>query len=132
MMVYAWGRDAVIVDCGMTMPEAGHHGVDYVIPDIRALKDLDLKLHAILLTHAHEDHIGALPYLWPQLKLPIWGLPATLKLVEVKLEEFGLRPPMKRYPALGRRVQIGPFRVEALPVTHSIMDAACLALQTPL
>ncbi len=132
MMVYAWGRDAVIVDCGATLPEASHHGVDAVAPDISALKEMNLRLHAILLTHGHDDHVGGLPFIWPELRLPIYGLEATLAVVRKKMEHFGHRPQLKQFPKLGRRTRIGPFLVEALPVTHSIMDAASLAIKTPL
>ncbi len=132
MMVYAWGRDAVVVDCGATLPEAAHHGVDAVAPDASALGEMDLRLHAILLTHGHEDHVGGLPYLWPELKLPIYGTEATLAIVRRKMERFGHRPELRPFAAQGRRTRVGPFLVEALPVTHSIMDAASLALKTPL
>ncbi|RMH62539.1 MAG: ribonuclease J [Zetaproteobacteria bacterium] len=132
MMVYAWGSDALVVDCGMGFPEPGQHGVDVVVPDISALDALGLKLHAILLTHGHEDHIGGLPYLWPHLKLPIYGTPVTLALVEGKLSEHGQRAELRPFAGPGERVHIGPFEVEAVHVTHSIMDACSLAIKTPL
>jgi len=131
MMVYAWGRDAVIVDCGMGFPDPGQHGVDVVVPDISALQEMDLELHAILLTHGHEDHIGGLPYLWPHLKLPIYGTPVTLALVEGKLSEHGFRADLRPFAAESERVDVGPFAVEAIHVTHSIMDACSLAICTP-
>ncbi len=132
MMVYAVGRDAVVVDCGMGFPEPWQHGVDLVVPDISALAGLDLKLHALLLTHGHEDHIGGLPYILPELKLPVYGSPVTLALVRARMEEHGHRPDLRPYAPEGERVQVGPFRVEAVPVTHSIMDAMSLAIETPL
>ncbi|RMG91830.1 MAG: ribonuclease J [Zetaproteobacteria bacterium] len=132
MMLYAWGKDAVIVDCGMGFPEPGQHGVDVVVPDISALQEMDLKLHAILLTHGHEDHIGGLPYLWPELKLPIYGTPVTLALVEGKLSEQGFKAELRPYGAEGTSIDVGPFQVEAVPVTHSIMDACSLAIRTPI
>jgi len=88
MMVYAIGDDAIIVDCGMGFPNPWHHGIDLLIPDISALKTLNLTLHAIVLTHGHEDHLGALPFLLPQLKLPVYGTPITLALLSSKLEEL--------------------------------------------
>ena len=132
MMVYAWGRDAVIVDCGMGFPDPGQHGVDVVVPDISALQELDLDIHAILLTHGHEDHIGGLPYLWPHLKLPIYGTPVTLALVEGKLSEHGFKADLRPFADATERVEVGPFSVEAVHVTHSIMDACSLAICTPL
>jgi len=131
MMVYAWGRDAVIVDCGMGFPDPGQHGVDVVVPDISALKSMDLNIHAILLTHGHEDHIGGLPYLWPHLKLPVYGTAVTLALVEGKLSEHGFRADLRPFAAENKRVDVGPFAVEAVHVTHSIMDACSLAICTP-
>ena len=132
MMVYAVGNDAVIVDCGMGFPEPGQHGVDVVVPDISALLAMGLNLHAILLTHGHEDHIGGLAYLWPQLKLPIYGAPVTLALVDGKMQEFGYKADLRPFAEEGETVAAGPFEVEAVLVTHSIMDAVSLAIRTPL
>lgn len=132
MMVYAFGGDAVVVDCGIGFPEPGQHGVDVVIPDIAALRDLGLQLHAVLLTHGHEDHIGALPYLLPQLNCPVYGTPMTLGLVRGKMEEVsGFAARLHPLPE-DERINLGPFAVEAIPVTHSIMDAVSLALHTPV
>jgi len=131
MMVYAVGDDAVIVDCGMGFPEPGQHGVDLLVPDVAALGDLNLKLHAILLTHGHEDHIGALPYLLPQLNLPVYGTPVTLALVAGKLEEREYKGDLRALSENGR-IEVGPFEVEAIPVTHSIMDSVSIVIHTPL
>ena len=87
MMVYALGKDAIMVDCGMGFPEPGQHGVDVVIPDIAALADLGLKLHLVVLTHGHEDHIGALPFLLPEMNVPVHGTEMTLGLVAGKMSE---------------------------------------------
>jgi len=131
MMIYALGTEAVIVDCGMGFPEPGHYGVDAVIPDLSALAELGLNLHAILLTHGHEDHIGGLPFLLPELNLPVYGTPMTLGLVAGKLAEVEYRGDLRPLPE-GEIIEVGPFGVEAIPVTHSIMDAVSIALRTPL
>jgi ribonuclease J len=132
MMVYALGNDAVIVDLGMGFPEPGQHGVDVVVPDISALHTMGLKLHALLLTHGHEDHIGGIPYLLPQLNLPMYGTPMTLGLIEGKLaEDKRLKGDLRPLPEDGTRIKVGPFEVEAIPVTHSIMDAVSMIIHTP-
>jgi len=131
MMVYAMGSDAVIVDCGMGFPNPGQHGIDLVLPDISALEALNLNIHAILLTHGHEDHIGALPFLLPQLGLPVYGTPVTLALVAGKLEERQYKGDLRALPEEGT-ISVGPFEVEAVHVTHSIMDAASIVIHTPL
>ncbi|MDQ6951386.1 MAG: ribonuclease J [Mariprofundales bacterium] len=131
MMVYAIGDDAVIVDCGLGFPSPWHHGIDLLIPDISALKELGLTIHAILLTHGHEDHIGGLPFLLPQLQLPIYGTPITLGLLSGKLEELHYKADLRPLPEL-EPITVGPFQVEAIPVTHSIMDAVSIAIRTPL
>jgi len=132
MMVYALGNDAVIVDCGMGFPAPGQHGVDLVIPDISALKGMGLKLHALLLTHGHEDHIGAVPFLLPQFgKIPVYGTPVTLAMVQAKLTEHHLKADLRPL-SLEDEIPVGPFTVEAIPVTHSIMDAASIVVHTPL
>jgi len=131
MMVYALGKEAIIVDCGMGFPEPGQHGVDVVIPDISALDDLGLQPRAVVLTHGHEDHIGALPFLLPQLKLPVYGTPITLGLVEGKLSEVAGYKADLRPLSEDERTRIGSFEIEAIPVTHSIMDAVSIAIHTP-
>jgi len=131
MMVYALGDDAIMVDCGMGFPEPGQHGVDIVIPDISAINDLGLKLHAVVLTHGHEDHIGALPLLLPGLNVPVYGTEMTLGLLAEKMNEVkGFKPELMALPE-NERVQLGPFGIEAIPVTHSIMDAVSIAIHTP-
>jgi len=132
MMVYAVDDDAVIVDCGMGFPEPGQHGVDVVVPDISALDELGLNIHALLLTHGHEDHIGGLPYLLPKLKLPVYGTEVTLALVRTKLTERGYKGDLRALPENGDSVNVGPFKVEGVPVTHSIMDAVSIAIHTRL
>ena len=132
MMVYAVDDDAVIVDCGMGFPEPGQHGVDVVVPDITALDELGLHIHALLLTHGHEDHIGGLPHLLPKLQLPVYGTEVTLALVRSKLSERGYQGDLHALPDNGDTVQVGPFTVEGLPVTHSIMDAVSVAIHTSL
>jgi len=131
MMVYAMGHDAIAVDCGMGFPQPGQHGVDVVIPDISALDDLGLKLHGIVLTHGHEDHIGALPYLLPRLNIPVFGTEMTLGLIRGKMENVkGFSPEFVPLPD-NDQIELGPFTVEAVPVTHSIMDAVSIAIHTP-
>ncbi len=129
-MVYAVGKNAVIVDCGMGFPEPGQHGIDLVIPDISALHKMGLKIHALLLTHGHEDHIGAVPFLLPQLKCPVYGTEVTLALVRNKLSEAKIKGDLRALPKSGS-IDIGPFPVQAIAVTHSIMDAVSLAIGTP-
>ncbi|MDQ6986434.1 MAG: ribonuclease J [Mariprofundaceae bacterium] len=132
MMLYALGNEGVIVDCGMGFPEPGQHGVDVVIPDTAALSELGIHVHAVLLTHGHEDHIGGLPFLLPQLDVPVYGTEVTLGLLAGKLSEVqGYKADLRSLPEEGR-IEVGPFGVEAIPVTHSIMDAVSIALHTPL
>jgi len=131
MMVYALGSEAIIVDCGIGFPEPGQHGVDIVIPDISAFKDMGLNLHAVILTHGHEDHIGGLPFLLPDLACPVYGTPITLGLLGSKLDELpGFQRELRPLPEEGKTC-VGPFELEAIPVTHSIMDAVSLAIHTP-
>ncbi len=131
MMLYAVDDDAVIVDCGMGFPEPGQHGVDVVIPDISIVENLGLKIHALLLTHGHEDHIGAVPFLLPKLKVPVYGTKMTLALVRGKLAERKYKGDLRLLDE-HTPIKIGPFRVEAVPVTHSIMDAVSIVMHTPL
>lgn len=132
MMIYAVDDEAIIVDCGMGFPEPGQHGINVVIPDISAIDNLGLKIHGIVLTHGHEDHIGALPFLLPRLKIPVWGTPITLALVKNKMDETSYKPKLLALPEDGTLTRVGSFDVEAIPVTHSIMDAVSIVIHTPL
>ncbi|MGQ9523431.1 MAG: ribonuclease J [Armatimonadota bacterium] len=123
----------LVVDCGLKFPDDDMLGVDVVIPDVSFLVENADKIEGIVLTHGHEDHVGALPYVLKQLQVPVWGTRLTLGLVRGKLEEHGLAGDVKLNEVTpGTRVGIGPFDLEMIRVTHSIPDAVCLALRTPL
>ncbi|MDX8393963.1 MAG: ribonuclease J [Mariprofundales bacterium] len=134
MMIYAWGKEAIMLDCGIGFPEPSHHGVDALIPDISALKTLELSLTAIVLTHGHEDHIGALPYLLPRLRCPVYGSEMTLGLVRDKLARSDCPPDIALHLLRnGDNTIISKnFSIEAIPVTHSIMDAVSIVIRTPV
>jgi len=122
--------EAVIVDCGISFPGEDLPGVDLVIPDPEYLLSVRDELQAILLTHGHEDHVGALPYLLPRLgKLPIYGTPLTLALIEQKLRERRLDAPLNPVKP-GTPFQVGSITVEPIRVTHSIPDCVAYALRT--
>jgi ribonuclease J len=122
--------EAVIIDCGISFPGEDLPGVDLVIPDPEYLLSVRDELQAILLTHGHEDHVGALPYLLPRLgKLPIYGTPLTLALIEQKLRERRLDAPLNPVKP-GTPFQVGSITVEPIRVTHSIPDCTAYALRT--
>ena len=123
MMVLRYGDDIIVIDAGMMFPESELLGVDLVIPDITYLKQNMQHVRAIVLTHGHEDHIGALPYILRDLNVPIYGTRFTLALVKKRLEEAGLlQSATLRETTPGRLVEIGPFEIEFIPVTHSTID----------
>ena len=127
------GDDILVIDAGMMFPEAELLGVDVVIPDITYLKQNRDMVRAIVLTHGHEDHIGAVPYILRELNVPIFGTQFTLALVRKRLEEHGLLDKADlREVFAGRKAEIGPFEVEFIHVTHSTIDCVALAVRTPL
>jgi ribonuclease J len=139
MMAFEHGDDLVIVDAGLMFPEEEMLGVDLVIPDVSYVEERVHKLRGILITHGHEDHTGALPYVLPKLRLPNGKLPPvyctqlTHGLIDVKLKEHKLAKQADvRIVRPGERVKLGRFNVEFIHITHSIPDSACLAIQTPL
>jgi ribonuclease J len=133
MMVFRYGDDIIVVDAGMMFPESELLGVDLVIPDITYLKQNQHLVRAIVLTHGHEDHIGALPYILRDLNVPIYGTRFTLALVKKRLEEAGLLESATLREVLpGRRIELGPFEIEFISVTHSTIDCVALAIRTPL
>jgi len=126
-------REWIVIDVGVTFPDASLPGVDLVLPDIRFIKEQVTNLRGIVITHAHEDHYGALHELWPRLKAPVWMTPFAAGLLEAKRQGEADAPkiPVTVYKA-GDTFEIGPFRIEAIPVTHSIPEPISLAITTPL
>ncbi|MGH9699048.1 MAG: ribonuclease J [Candidatus Acidiferrales bacterium] len=133
MMALRTGDDIIVIDAGLMFPEQELLGVDIVIPDISYLKQNKRMVRAIVLTHAHEDHIGAIPYILPDLNVPVYGTQFTLAIVRKKLEEAGLLENAKLIEVkAGQFSKIGPFEIEYLHVTHSTIDCVALAVRTPL
>lgn len=123
-------NDILIIDCGMTFPNDEMYGIDIVIPDFTYLIKHKEKIRGLVLTHGHEDHIGAIPYLLKELNVPIYGTRLTLGLVENKLKEHGIKAKLNVVKA-GHSIKLGEFKVETIAATHSIADAICLAIETP-
>jgi ribonuclease J len=133
MLVLRSGDDMILIDAGMMFPEVELLGVDIVIPDTTYLKQNRQYLRAILLTHGHEDHIGALPYILRDLQVPIYGTRFTLALVRKRLEEHGLLDKTDLREVIpGRKLEVGVFEVEFISVTHSTIDCVALAIRTPV
>jgi len=133
LMALSFGETTIVVDAGVTFPEAELPGVDLIIPDLSYLQEAGRKVSALILTHGHEDHIGAVPYLLPLVDGPVYGTPLTLALVKPKLYEHGLDADGRLITVKPRdMVTVGPFRVEFLRVTHSMPDCVALAIHTPV
>ena len=133
MMLLESGDDLVAVDCGLMFPDDELLGIDYVIPDFTYVLAKGEGFRAVLLTHGHEDHIGAIPYLLRAVNVPVYGTPMTLALVAEKLREHGLLEGADLRPMRPRSTfEVGSFRVEPIRVTHSIVDGIGLAIDTPV
>ncbi|MBR2511526.1 MAG: ribonuclease J [Firmicutes bacterium] len=130
MTVLEYGNDIMIIDCGLSFPNDEMYGIDIVIPDFSYLIKNAHKVRGMIITHGHEDHIGAVPYLLQRIKVPIYGTRLPLGLIQNKLDEHGLKGDLRTIKA-GDRIKIGPFAVETIRVTHSIADAICLSITTP-
>ena len=131
--VLEYGRDMIVVDCGMGFPEDDMYGIDSVIADTTYLVKNKNKLRGLFLTHGHEDHIGGIPYLMQEVRMPIHGTRLTLGLVQRKLEEFDLVSKVKLFPhEAGEVVKAGCFQVEFIHMNHSIADAVAFAIKTPV
>jgi ribonuclease J len=133
MMAIAYGDTCIVVDSGVLFPEPELLGVDLIIPDLRFLQQFPGRVAALVLTHGHEDHIGAVPHVAPHIDGPIYGTPFTLALVAPKLDQYGV-PHEGRLRTIKPRevVEVGPFRIEFLRVTHSMPDCVALAIHTPV
>jgi ribonuclease J len=133
MMVFETANDIVVVDCGLMFPEEEMLGVDLVVPDVSYLLERAEKVRAIVITHGHEDHIGALPYILRQINVPVYGTRLTTGLISVRLKEHRiLRETELRIVEPGKRYQIGGFGVEYFRVAHSIPDSCGIILHTPV
>ncbi len=131
--VLEYGRDMIVVDCGLGFPEEDMYGVDLVIPDFTYLVKNQQKLRGMFITHGHEDHIGSIPYAMQQVNCPIHGTAMTNGLIKLKLEEHGLASQVKLLTHKpGDVVRAGCFQVEFIHVNHSIADAVCFAIHTPV
>ena len=133
MMVVEYGDTIFVIDAGIMFPEAHMLGIDYVIPDMEYLRQNRSRVSGVILTHAHEDHIGALPFLLKEINVPVFGTPFTLGIVRHKLEEHDLLAVAALHEVLPREhLKIGPFEVEFIRVNHSIVDGVGLAIRTPV
>jgi len=132
-MAVRYGDDIIVIDAGLMFPEVELLGVDIVVPDLTYLKDNREHVRAVILTHGHEDHIGALPWLLGDLNVPVYGTEFTLAYVENKLDEHGLldSATLKDMRA-GERFTVGPFAIHPIQVTHSLVDCVALAITTPV
>ena len=133
LTVYEYKNDIIIVDCGLSFPSDEMLGIDIVIPDFTYLENNADKIRGMIITHGHEDHIGAIPYLLKKLNIPIFATPLTLGLIKCKLTEHKLLSDAKLNPIhAGERITLGAFAVEAINVNHSIPDAVAFCITTPV
>ncbi len=133
MTAIRYADDIIVVDAGMMFPEAELLGVDLVMPDLTFLKEHQAMVRALVLTHGHEDHIGAVPYFLSEIDVPVYGTAFTLALVDRRLEEYELEEEPRFIKIKPKQMlEIGPFKIEFIHVTHSIVSAVALAITTPL
>ena len=133
MTAFEFGGDIIVVDCGMGFPDEDMYGVDMVLPDISYLKANASRVRGVIITHGHEDHIGAVPYVLKELDVPIYTMPLTAALIELKLEEHDLLYNTQIFTKrVGSSFRLGAFTIEFINVNHSIPDAVALAIGTPI
>jgi len=130
MMVIETEKSAVIVDVGMSFPDDSMHGVDILIPDFTYLRQIRSKIAAILITHAHEDHIGAMPYFFKEIQVPVYGTSYPLEMIGAKFDEHKMKHHRSYFRAIEKRkpIRIGEFEIEWMHITHSIIDCSSLAI----
>src|SRR5687768_158707 len=133
MMAVSWEDTTVLIDAGVMFPDPDQLGVDLIIPDLTYLESRREQIKALVLTHGHEDHIGAVPYVMPLFDGPVYGTALTLALVEPKLEEHGIEPRGRLTRVRPREtVRVGPLTIEFIRVTHSMPDCVAVAITTPV
>ena len=132
MMVIETEKSAVIIDVGMSFPDEDMHGVDILIPDFSYIREIKNKIEAVIITHGHEDHIGAMPYLYKEMQFPIYGTSLPLEMIGSKFDEHKMREYRKLFRPIEKRIpiKIGDFEIEWIHITHSIIDSSSLAITT--
>ncbi|MGL4483903.1 MAG: ribonuclease J, partial [Anaerovoracaceae bacterium] len=130
LTAFEYNNEILILDCGMSFPDFEMYGIDLVIPDFTYLIRNKKKIKGLIITHGHEDHIGAVPYLLKELSVPVYGAALPLGLIESKLVEHGLKAKLHKINA-GETFKLGHFKIDAIRATHSIADALCFAIYTP-
>ena len=124
--------DIIIVDCGLMFPGGEMLGIDFVIPNIEYLEKNRQKIRGMIITHGHEDHVGGIPYIWPKLSCPIYTGRLTAAMIEVRLKEFSIGMPKINILNANQNIQLGVFKIRALPLSHTIPDELGLIIETPL
>ena len=133
LTIYEYGKDMFLVDCGMGFPDQDLYGVDLVIPDISYLKANKNRIRGMVITHGHEDHIGAIPYVLKQLDMPIYATPLTAAIIELRLEEHDLLYHTQIFTKKpGDKFKLGCFEIEFIHTNHSIADSVAVAIKTPI
>ena len=132
MMVVETENQALIIDVGMSFPDENMHGVDILIPDFTYIREIKEKIVAIIITHGHEDHIGAMPYLFKEMQFPVYGTSLPLEMIGSKFDEHKMKEHRNYFRAIQKRtpIQIGEFEVEWMHITHSIIDSSAIAVKT--
>ncbi len=132
MMVVETEKSAIIVDVGMSFPDESMHGVDILIPDFTYVRQIRNKITAIVITHAHEDHIGAMPYIFKEIQVPVYGTSLPLEMIGAKFDEHKMKQHRSYFRAIQKRkpIKIGEFEVEWMHITHSVIDSSALAITT--
>ena len=132
MMVIETEKSAIVIDVGMSFPDESMHGVDILIPDFTYIRQIKSKIIAIIITHAHEDHIGGMPYIFREVQVPIYGTALPLEMVGAKFDEHKMKQHRSYFRAIQKRkpIKIGEFDIEWMHITHSIIDSSALAITT--
>jgi len=130
MQIYEYGDDIILVDCGVMFPRAEMLGIDLIIPNVAYLEERKEKIRGIVFTHGHMDHIGAIAYLWPKLQCPIYATKLTAGFIESQMEEAELKPQIRLIKP-GDKIQLGVFKIEFIPFSHSFLDDVGMAIDTP-
>src|SRR3972149_1950927 len=125
MTAYEYGDDIIIIDDGIMFPRGEMLGIDYIIPNISYLEERKDKIRGIIFTHGHEDHIGGIPFIWPKLQGTIYATKLTAGFIDAKMKEAELNPQIRVVKA-GDKIQLGVFRIEFIPFSHTFLDVVGL------